>query len=102
LITSLGSFNSFPPRISIWRTEGGPVLIATFLEFPEAFGKEIQSLRVYRDRTAGREVHIAFSDGTAIAIEIVVECATTGKHYRSNQGDLEVLHEYSEAPARKI
>ncbi len=68
------------------------------MEIPEAAGKEIQSLRVYRDPVAGREVQIILSDGTAISIEIGLHCVTTGKHYRSNQGDVEVLREYREPP----
>lgn len=73
-----------------------------FLEFPEAATKVVQSLRVYSDPPAGREVHLEFSDGTAISIEIDMTSVVTGKYYRSNQGDIEVIREQRDPPSAEL
>lgn len=70
-----------------------------FLDFPEAEAKMIKNLRVYTNPPAGREVHIEFSDGTAISIEIDVRSAVSGKYYRTNQGDIEVIRERRDPPS---
>ena len=68
----------------------------TFLDLPEAVDKVIQSLRVYWDPPYGREVYLAFTDGTQISIDVSVETTVNARHYRGDKGDLEVLHEHSE------
>jgi hypothetical protein len=73
-------------------------LTRPFIEFSEANGKIVQSLRVYDDPPSGREIHLKFSDGTAISIEIGIQSVVSGKHYRENQGDVEVLLEHRDAP----
>jgi hypothetical protein len=65
-----------------------------YLELPEAAEKVIQTLRVYDDPPYGREVHIAFRDGTQISIDLVVETAVHAKYYRERVADLELLLEH--------
>jgi hypothetical protein len=69
-----------------------------FLDFPEAINKVVQSLRVYNDPPSGLEIHIEFSDGTAISIEVDIRSVVCGKHYRGNQGDIEVIEEHYDPP----
>ena len=64
------------------------------LELPEAAEKTVQTLRVYDDPPYGREVHIAFTDGTVISIDLQPTISVHAKHYRENRGDLELLHEH--------
>jgi len=64
------------------------------LELPEAAEKIIQTLRVYDDPPYGREVHIAFTDGTAISIDLQPSISVHAKHYRETRGDLDLLHEH--------
>ena len=66
----------------------------SFLDLPEAADKVIRSLRVYDDPPYGREVHIVFTDGTQISIDVSVETAVNARHYRGDKGDLEILHEH--------
>jgi len=40
-----------------------------YLEFPEVVAKVIRRLRIYNDPPS-REVHLEFTDGTALSIEI--------------------------------
>ena len=69
----------------------------SFLEFPEAINLTVQSLRVYDDPPYGREVHLAFTDGTEISIDLEISATVKGKHYRSGTGsELEVLHRHEE------
>lgn len=70
-----------------------------FIDFPEAATKIVQSLRVYSDPPVGREIHIEFSDGTAISIEIDMRSVVSGKYYRSNQGDIEIIREQRDPPS---
>jgi len=65
-----------------------------FLEFPEAAMKVVECLRVYGGvPPAGREVHLQFSDGTALSIETNLRSIVCAKYYRDNQGDIEVIRE---------
>ncbi len=73
-----------------------------FLELPEAVDKVIRSLRVYDDPPYGREVHIAFADGTQISIDLTVDTTVSTKHYRSDKGDLEVLHKHCEKSLNEV
>lgn len=68
-----------------------------FLDFPEARSKTVQSLRVYSDPPC-REVHLEFTDGTAVSIEIDLKSTVNGKYYRNNQGDIEVIREQRDPP----
>jgi hypothetical protein len=63
----------------------------SFLELPEAVGRTVENLRVSDDPPYGREVHLTFSDGTRISIEIEVETVVKTKHYCMKDGDIEVL-----------
>jgi hypothetical protein len=67
----------------------------TFFEIPEARNMTIESLRVYNDPPSS-EVHISFTDGTEISIDLDVQTVISGRHYRSDRGDLEVFHEYGD------
>jgi len=72
-----------------------------FLELSEASGRTVESLRVSDDPPYGREVHLTFTDGTRISIELEIETLIRAKHYRLKEGGLEVLqqHEDRSAPA---
>ena len=65
-----------------------------FIELPEAVNRAIRCLRVYDDPPYGREVYIAFDDGTQISIDLLVQTFVHAKHYRGDKGDLEMLHEH--------
>jgi hypothetical protein len=65
-----------------------------YLELPEAINRAIRCLRVYDDPPYGREVYIAFDDGTQISIDLIVQTSVHAKHYRDDKGDLEMLHEH--------
>jgi hypothetical protein len=68
-----------------------------FLEFPEAANLTVQSLRVYDDPPYGREVHLAFTDGTEISIDLEILTTVKGRHYRGGTaGELEILHRHEE------
>jgi hypothetical protein len=62
-----------------------------FLELPEAAGRTIESLRVSDDPPYGREVHLTFTDGTRIAINMEIETLVKTRQYRLKDGDLQVL-----------
>jgi len=62
-----------------------------FLELPEAAGRTVETLRVSDDPPYGREVHLTFTDGTRLSIEMEIETMVKTKHYRMKEGDLEVL-----------
>lgn len=68
----------------------------TFFEIPEASNMTIASLRVYSDPPCGREVHITFTDGTQISIDLEIQALVKARYYRADQGDLETFHEYEE------
>lgn len=69
-----------------------------FLELPEAANLTVQTLRVYDDPPYGREVHLAFTDGTQISIDLEIESVVKTRHYRGDKGgDLEILHEHDGA-----
>jgi hypothetical protein len=65
-----------------------------YIDLPEAVNRAIRCLRVYDDPPYGREVYIAFDDGTQISIDLIVQTFVHAKHYRDNKGDLEMLHEH--------
>ena len=71
-----------------------------FFELPEAVDKVIRSLRVYDDPPYGREVHLVFTDGTQISVDLAVETTVSARHYRSDKADLEVLQEHCEKSLR--
>ncbi len=69
-----------------------------FLELPEAANLTVQSLRVYDDPPYGREVHLAFTDGSQISIDLEVTTTVKAKHYRGDKGgELEILHQHDES-----
>jgi hypothetical protein len=71
------------------------------LEVSEAAGRTLESLRVYDDPPYGREIHLTFTDGTQMSIDLEIETVVKSKHYRVKDGDLEVLerHEDRSVPA---
>ncbi len=73
-----------------------------YLELPEAANLIVQTLRVYDDPLYGREVHLAFTDGTQISIDLEVETVVKARHYRGDRGgDLDILHEHRERPIQE-
>lgn len=69
-----------------------------FLELSEAANLTVQTLRVYDDPPYGREVHLVFTDGSQISIDLEVATSVKAKHYRGDRGgELQILHEYHEA-----
>jgi hypothetical protein len=66
------------------------------LDFPEARNLTIASLHVYNDPPCGREVHIAFTDGTQISIDLELQSVVRAKYYRGDKGDLEIFQEYED------
>ena len=71
-------------------------LSRSFLDFPEAVNMTVASLRVYSDPPCSREVHLAFTDGTQISIDLEIHSVVKAKHYRGDKGELEVFHEYED------
>jgi len=67
-----------------------------FMELFEAAGRTVESLRVSDDPPYGREVHLIFTDGTRISIDMEIETVIKARHYRLNQGELEVLQQHEE------
>ena len=65
----------------------------SMIEFPETERKVVERLRVYGDPPAGREVHLQFTDGTALSIEVNLESMVIARYYRDHQGDMEVIRE---------
>lgn len=63
------------------------------IEFPEAATKVVERLRVYGNPPAGREVHLQFTDGTALSIEVNLQSVISARYYRDHQGDIEVIRE---------
>ena len=69
-----------------------------FLELSEAANLTVQTLRVYDDPPYGREVHLVFTDGSQISIDLEIAATVKTKHYRGDRGgELEILHEHDEA-----
>lgn len=66
------------------------------IEFPEAATKVVESLRVYGDPPASREIHLQFTDGTALSIEIDLQSVVSARYYRDHQGDIEIIREHRE------
>ena len=70
-----------------------------FLELPEAANLTVQTLRVYDDPPYGREVHLVFTDGTQISIDLEIKAVVKARHYRGDRGgELDVLHEHRDSP----
>jgi len=67
-----------------------------YLDIPEARNMTIASLRVHNEPPGVREVHIAFTDGTQISIDLEIQSVLKARHYRGDQGDLEVFQEYED------
>jgi hypothetical protein len=58
--------------------------------------RTVLALRVYDEPPYGREVHIVFTDGTQISIDLEIATRVRTKHYRSDEDGVEmnVLHEH--------
>jgi hypothetical protein len=70
----------------------------SFLELPEAANLTVQTLRVYDDPPYGREVHLLFTDGTQLSIDVGIQTVVKTRHYRGDKGDLDILHEHQDQP----
>ena len=67
-----------------------------YLELPEAAGRTVESLQVSDDPPYGREIHLTFTDGTRISIDMEIETVVKTKHYRIKDGGLEVLQQHED------
>lgn len=63
----------------------------TRIECHEIAGKTIQTLTIYNDPHAEREVHLEFTDGTMFSIEMEMLCSIKARHYRGAGGEIETL-----------
>jgi len=66
------------------------------LELTEAAGRTVETLLVSDDPPYGREVHLTFTDGTRISIDIEIETVVKTKHYRIKDNNLEVLQQHED------
>jgi hypothetical protein len=66
------------------------------LELPEAAGRTLEALRVYDDPPYGREVHLTFTDGTQMSIDLEIETVVRSKRYRMRDGDIDVLERHED------
>ena len=65
-----------------------------FLECAEVAGKQIKSLRIFKDTGEGTEVQIEFEDGTSFACRFHVTPTIEASIIRSGVGFPESLHKY--------
>ena len=65
-------------------------------DVPGAVGKTIAAMRVYESPPYGREVLVAFTDGTELVVELNIETSVLAKHYKPHAGELEVLGEWKD------
>ena len=65
-----------------------------FIECPEVAGKQIESLRIYKDLGDGTEIQIDFLDGTSFACCFAVNPKLEASVIRTGVGPPEVLHKY--------
>ncbi len=64
-------------------------------ECPELIGKVVRSLKIYRHRFDGTEIHIDFADGTSFSCCVANYQKTEASHVIcGGPGEPEVLHEY--------
>lgn len=66
------------------------------LEIPAAAGRTIVSMRLYSSPPYGRELLLAFSDGTELVVEINFEAKAVVKHYRPTPGGPEYLSNWAD------
>lgn len=66
----------------------------SFLEIPEASGRTLSTLRVYDDPPCGREVHLVFTDGTELSIDVELISLIKTRHYRVDGVDLDILQRH--------
>ncbi len=67
-------------------------------EIPVAVGKQIAYMRIYRDEQ-DRQVHVGFTDGTELAIDIEVKSVTSAVLYKTSPGVSETLARFDEPPS---
>ncbi len=67
-------------------------------EITAAAGKQVAYVRVFRDEQ-NRQVLIAFTDGTELAIDIEVRSVTSAILYKSTPGVPDTLERYDEPPS---
>jgi len=70
------------------------------IECTELSNRTVQNLKILDDPKYGREVHIEFTDGTMFTVTLQVQAAVEAKHYRENEGEMEVLREYRDVTAK--
>jgi hypothetical protein len=65
------------------------------LEFPETAGKTIEHIRYIYDPSGAPEVDIRFTDGVSLSIKLQIEMKAEGELYRTHDGDVQTLRQYS-------
>jgi hypothetical protein len=69
-------------------------------EIPVAVGKQIAYIRIYRDEQ-DRQVHLGFTDGTELAIDLEVRSVTSAVLYKTSPGVSETLERFDEPPSEQ-
>ena len=59
-----------------------------FMEYPEAAGKTVEHIRYYDDPSAMPEVHVRFTDGTALSLKLCSTLKVEAELYRTHEGDV--------------
>ena len=67
-----------------------------FRDFPEAIGNTVDHVRYYDDLSGKPEVHIRFTDGTALSLRFCIPLRLEAEFYRMHEGDVETLKRYAE------
>jgi hypothetical protein len=66
-----------------------------FIECPEVVGKQIESLRIYKDSGDGTEIQIDFPDGTSFSCNFSANPKVEASIIRPGVGPPEILHRYN-------
>ena len=66
-----------------------------FIECPEVAGKQIESLRIYKDSGDGTEIQIDFPDGTSFTCCFTANPKLEASVIRAGVGPPETLHKYA-------
>jgi hypothetical protein len=69
----------------------------SFMEYPEATGRTVEHVRYYNDPSAAPEVHVRFTDGTALSLKFYIPVKVESELYRMHEGDIQTLKRYPDA-----
>ncbi len=69
----------------------------SFMEYPEAAGRTVEHVRYYNDPSGAPEVHLRFTDGTALSLKFHVPLRVETELYRMHEGNVETLKRYPDA-----